>query len=147
MREMLSAPTPPPFGSNDSFQGSRPLVRGQSSEENKPIAPPVLPTKITLPTPEELDLHPRPPQAPSNLASMQSLPARGIDWAVMRQEMDRYRAVSFRLEKTAEGAFRFICALPYPEDANRHRQFEATAATESEAMAMALEQMRQWYRP
>ncbi len=148
MREMLSAPTPPPFGSAASFPNqAQALVRGQSSDERKPIPPPVMPTKLIMPAPEEYDLLAKPPFQASTTSALNGAVSGGMDWGVMRQEMDRYRAVFFRLEKMANGSFRFVCALPYPEDAQRQRQFEATGNSESEAMTLVMQQVRGWYRP
>ncbi len=108
------------------------IHRGQNSDE--PAARSVLPSspaRLTIPTPEECGL-------------VSSKPSAALDWSSTRMRLDNLGATHYSLSKAAEGGFRFVCALPHPQDASKHRQFEAHASSETEAIAAVLKQAEQW---
>ena len=132
-------------------QGSNLVIRGQSADEPPPKRAPAPPPqaqtppaqpratppaagKLSIPTPEEL-----------GLAAGKSDGQRS-DWSAARSRLDQLGATYYRLEKAPEGGFSFVCALPYPQTPARQRQFEATAASEPEAIRQALDQVEQWLR-
>ena len=140
-KDVLTAPKPPPFGQSEvaSRGASGPtssgfVARGQSPNDDQPIAPPRIPAKISMPSREELGL----------LTSNHSPPVCTLDWNAVKQQLDGWQASSYRLEKAPDGQFRFVCALPYPQSPGKQRQFEATAATENEALQLALSQAQAW---
>jgi hypothetical protein len=141
-KDILNAPKPPPFGQREVAAqpearppvGAGVVARGQSPGDDAPIAPPRIPVRISMPSREELGL----------LTSNHSPPVCTLDWNTVRQQLEGWQATSYRLEKTADGQFRFVCALPYPQSPGRQRQFEATAASESDALKLALEQAQAW---
>jgi hypothetical protein len=98
------------------------VVRGQKPEEPRPAAPPAL----AMPPPEALGVPVPRPAAP-------------VDWAALRVRLDRLGATQFALETLSEGGYRFTCRLPSADPA-RPRAAEGRAATEAEAVRLALEQ-------
>lgn len=139
----MNAPKPPPFGRGEAL-AQQPkaapqnnlIVRGQTPAEEASIAPPRLPSQVQIPSREELGL------LTSNRGAG---PALSTDWNSARQQLHRWQANFYRLEKTADGHFRFVCALPYPTG-GKLRQFEATAASEGEAMKAVLDQVSLWHQ-
>jgi len=110
-------------------QQPRPLVRAQMPDE--PAAPAPRPA-IALPTPEECDVK-CPPR-----------PAAGEpDWAAVHARVKALGAVCFQVEKLAPGGSRVTCVLPTAQAGRTHR-IEARAATDAEAVRVALEQAEQW---
>lgn len=151
VKEALSAPKPPPFGRTEAVaQEAAPapqqalaqtrgaIVRGQAPGDDSPAPalPANMPMKVGMPSREELGLLTAHPSA--------SEPAP--DWTAARHQLDRWQATNYRLEKTADSQFRFLCTLPYPQNPGKQRQFEATAASEGEALRLALEQAESWMR-
>lgn len=67
-----------------------------------------------------------------------------LDWTAAKQRLDKVGASAYRLEKVAEGGFRFTCVLPYPQSQTQERQFQAQAAGEAEAVELALRQAEIW---
>jgi hypothetical protein len=166
MPEMLQ---PPPAGPAAGAGGSpgggsaiaanagrnQTVIRGQAPEERAtpaaprapgaprgpatapPSPPPTAPPKLTMPTAEALGL-----LVPALPAPRPEQPA--LDWGSVRARLDARGATYYRLEKTPEGGFRFLCSVPHPQDAGRQRQFETVAATEAEAMRAVLDQVEAW---
>jgi hypothetical protein len=87
---------------------------------------------LQMPSPEDL-----------GLTSNTSAAANSGDWTVARQRLDNLGASYYRLEK-ADGGFRFVCSLPYSGDPTRERHFESLAASEPEAIRLALGQVNEW---
>jgi hypothetical protein len=109
------------------------VVRGQSGDEKPAPACNVPAAKLVMPSPEEL-----------GLVGNDAIAATPHDWSLARQTLDSLGASYYRLEKAAQGGFRFTCALPYASDAGRQRNFECHAASEGEAIRMALQQVEAW---
>jgi hypothetical protein len=61
-----------------------------------------------------------------------------LDWNALRDELSRLGAIGFHLDKLADGTYRVGFLLPtgHPERALR---IEAVAATEAEAIRLALD--------
>ena len=156
MPDMLNAPMqtslPQRYAQRGSGGNSNLVIRGQAADEPAPKRPPARPPaqtpparptaaepqpapKLTIPTPEELGL----------AAAVKSNASSG-DWSAARVRLEQLGASHYRLEKTPEGGFSFVCALPYPETPGRQREFEARADSEPEAIRQALEQVEQWLR-
>ncbi len=115
------------------------VVRGQAPDE---------PGRATaawarIPTPEQLGL------LPDQNAQHEAQGAQGkrgdhLDWTAARQRLDRLGALTYRLEKSAGEGFCFTCVLPH--QGSTERQFEARAASEAEAVELALRQAEEWAR-
>jgi hypothetical protein len=111
------------------------LVRAQAGEEQTNSSVTTVPTaKLLMPSPEELGLA---AGGAPNPASVDG------DWNAARRRLDALGACYYRLEKADQG-FRFTCSLPYAGDPNRERHFETLAASEADAIRMALEQVDDW---
>lgn len=118
--EPLPVPSPPP------------VVRSQSPEEPRPapVSPPPPAGPLALPAPEQLGVAHAAPAA-----------ANRLDWAATRSQLDRLGATCFHLEKLESG-WRFTCLLPAREP-GKQRRIDAEAATEAEAVRVALERAGQ----
>jgi hypothetical protein len=113
-----------------------PTIRGQSPEEPKPapVWPPpgvvaaaaAPPAPLAIPAPEQL-----------GLAAMRPVETARLDWAAARTRLDRLGATCFYLEKLDSG-WRFTCLLPTAE-AGKQRRIDVEAASEAEAVQVALE--------
>jgi hypothetical protein len=112
----IAQPAPPP-----------PVVRGQAPEE----AVPVRPTRVAIPTPEQL-----------GLAAARS--AATADWGSARARLDALGAVCFQLQHSAGGDYCFLVWLPTAEASRTHR-IETRADNEADAVRMALEQADRWH--
>jgi hypothetical protein len=64
-------------------------------------------------------------------------------WNATRARLQALGAVSFQADQLADGAWRFSCLLPTTQAGQTHR-IEAQAATETEAVRIALERAEQW---
>lgn len=143
MPEMLSAtrgqpapnpssgqPTQPPPAMAKGAGATGPVVRGQSADTPaRPSA--ATPARGTIPPPEALGLG-------------AAAPTADLDWGSTRARLERLGAALYRLERIPDGSHRFTLALPYPDRPTEHRHFEARAATETEAVRVALQQAEQW---
>jgi hypothetical protein len=67
----------------------------------------------------------------------------GLDWDSARRRLTGVGASSFHLERLAPEGYRFTCLLP-TANANRSHRVEAVAATEAEAVQLALNRAEQW---
>jgi hypothetical protein len=95
-----------------------------------------------LPAPEELGLMTAPAAAPAApTASVSGMP---VSWASARNRLEQLGATYYRLEKAAEGGYRFSCALPYPQSTTKQRNFEVRAASEEEAVREVMQEVEQW---
>jgi hypothetical protein len=65
------------------------------------------------------------------------------DWADVHRRLDRLAALSFHQEKLTAGGCRITVLLP-TDRRDRAHQVEADAATEAEAVSMALERAEKW---
>lgn len=150
MPEMLRAPSGPNFADDCSSRAPAP---GQAVVTTPPWQ--VLPKgqmpfrathadvgKLELPAPEALGLMPRGIQPDSQHSPSCAEPA--LNWAVLRAELDRLQARSFRLEKTASGAFRFTCSVALPAATGKSREFVAESQSENQAVNLLLMEIAQW---
>jgi hypothetical protein len=87
-----------------------------------------------MPTPEQLGLAPVRPAAA----------VADTDWAAVHRRLDRLGATCFHLEK-ATGGTRITCLLPTAQAGRSHR-VEAQAASEGDAVRLALDQAEEWAR-
>ena len=94
--------------------------------------PPARPAPLVLPSPAELGVS-RPVVAPE------------IDWSLVHRRMQSLGSVCFHMEKLPQGGYRFLCLLPTSQTDRTHR-IEVEAATEAEAVRLALEQAELWAR-
>jgi hypothetical protein len=164
-RNPSSASAPPRYAQNDPSRAPKPeparnpktetrnepaVVRGQAPDDGGRNQPN---TRVSLPTPEQLGLI-NSGEAEANRAliagNTASRPASGssqkatLDWTEARQRLDRIGASAYRLEKVADGGFRFTCTLPYPQSQTQERQFEAQATGEAQAVELVLRQAERW---
>lgn len=117
---------------------NQPVIRGQEPEEATRRSSVQLgaPSKMSIPAPEALGL--------VTNSSAGAPPTNSVDWNTARNRLDQLGATFYRLEKAAEGGFRFSCTIPYLQDRSRQRQFDIQAANEPEAIRLAMQQVEQW---
>lgn len=88
-------------------------------------------TRLAIPSPEELGI------------ARASIDEAQPDWAAFHRQLDTLGARSFHVEKLPQGGYQFSCLLPTSQ-ADRCHRVEATAATEAQAIRMALQEAEQW---
>ncbi len=115
---MIRQPSPP-----------RPLVRAKG-EDAPPVTRP--PARLAIPSPQQLGIA---PAGGSTTAA--------VDWNAARHRLDRLGAVYFHVEKLDAGGYRFTCLLPTAQRGHTHR-VETVAATEAEAVHLALARAEAW---
>jgi hypothetical protein len=83
--------------------------------------------------------------SPEQLGVVRAKPAAGdgVDWTAARRRLERLGATCFHLEKLAPNGYRFTCLLPTAQTGRAHH-VEAVAATEAEAVRLALEKSEEW---
>lgn len=108
----------------------RPVVRAQSPEEPKAFT---RPAPLSMPSPEELGVS----------AGRRS--AADADWTLARRRLNELGASCFQLEKLPGGGYRFVCLLPGSQS-NRNHRVESEAASEAEAVRLALARAEQVIR-
>ena len=133
------------YGMNSSAPAARPqlaqqqtpaprIVRGQRPDE--PVRPspaaPVRPPALRMPSPEELGVAVVP--RPENLS---------VDWTAAHVQLDRLGATCFHLERLPKGGCRITCLLPTKQSDRTHR-IEAEAASDADAIRLALAQAERW---
>jgi hypothetical protein len=106
----------------------RPLVRAKG-EDAPPVVPP--PARLAIPSPHQLGI------------TSASTSAAAVDWNSARRRLDRLGAVYFHVEKLNAGGYRFTCLLPTSQRGHTHR-VETVAATEAEAVHLALARAEEW---
>ena len=111
---------------------SRPIIRAKGPDEptsSRQLATTSAAGPLTIPPPEQLGI------------SLPSVPKTNApNWV---EELERLAAISYRLDKLAEGGCRFTCLLPTSHPGFNHR-VEAEAATETEAVRLVLDKAREW---
>ena len=117
----------------------QPVVRGSMPEEK----PSVRPTPIMLPAPEKLGILPSPDQlgikpqaAPTNL---------GVDWNATHARMKTLGVLSYSMERTPEGGWRFDVMMATAE-AGRTYRIDGFATTEADAMRVCLDKTERWLK-
>lgn len=150
MPEMLRAPAGP------DFADGRSSAAAASGQAMVPAPPGQVPPKrqvpfrathanvgkLELPAPEALGLLPR--AAKPDAHHLPTIAEPALNWSVLRAELDRLHTRSFRLEKTASGAFRFTCTVAHPVAAGKSREFVAEAQSEDQAVRLVLTEIAQW---
>jgi hypothetical protein len=115
-----------------------PVVRGQKEEEREPapaappeptIEPP--PAPLSIPSPDALGLVAAPQRPPPGAPS-------GTDWASLRQRLTELGVVAFQVHELPQGGWRFVCDLRTARPGCLRRIETGPAATEAEAIALAL---------
>jgi hypothetical protein len=81
--------------------------------------------------------------SPERLGVGRSRPANpGLDWSSLGGRLQQVGATGCHMDRVAGGGFRFTCWLPGAQ-AGVSQRVEATAATEDEAVRLALERAAQ----
>ena len=114
---------------------STPVVRGQSPDE-APLASAPLPQHqeaafLHISSPEELGIA-------SGSAPLNST----LDWNAVHARLGQLNA-SFQSRHSPQGYFEFTCLLPTARAGQTHR-IEAHAASEAEAVRLALDKIDEW---
>lgn len=107
----------------------RPLVRAKGDDAPPTPSPPA---RLTMPSPGQLGITPAGARA-----------AEAVDWNAARRRLDRLGAVYFHVEKLDAGGYRFTCLLPTRQPGRTHR-VETVAASEAEAIRLALAKAEEW---
>jgi hypothetical protein len=122
-------------------QPVQPIVaRGMRADDPpiQPVRPVINNTKagpLTLPSPEELGVAPRPP--------LPATPVAKVDWNATHDNLQRLGGTGFQLAQLADGRFRVAFVLR-TNQADQVHHIEATAATQADAVASALARAEQW---
>jgi hypothetical protein len=148
---------PPPWPPRADPQPAM-TARGAMPEAPRQVVQPVVaaPKLMTVPTPapEEVGIIPVAKAAPAKdvrIPSPQEVgvaaPARSasakVDWNVTRDRLERLGAISVQTIRLEEGRHR-VTFLLRTNQPDRVQHIEATAGTEAEAVAVALERAEQW---
>lgn len=88
--------------------------------------------RLVIPSPKQLGI------TPANTSA-----AAAVDWNATRRRLDRLGAVYFHLERLDAGGYRFTCLLPTSQRGRTHR-VETVAATEADAIHLALAKAEEW---
>ncbi len=120
-------------------QPARPVIRAQAPDESspapRPARPESRPAPLRIPSPEQLGVTAGAPVAPDS-----------PDWSTVHRRLDLLGATCLHLEKLPQGGCRFTCLLPTSQP-DRHHHIEAQAASEAEAVRLALQKAEQWAGP
>jgi hypothetical protein len=122
-----SSPRPAP--------AARQVIRAKGAEEPSPSQLPAnvdAATALTIPSPEELGILPAP-----------SAETNRLDWAQVHRDLERLATITYRLDKLPQGGCRFTCLLATSHPGLSHR-VEAEAASEAEAVRLALDKAKEW---
>ena len=108
-------------------QAPRPIFRGKGADE--PAAPlQAAVARLSMPSPDQLGVS-RPNGADT-------------DWTTVKQRLDRLSPSYVHMDRV-QGGYRFTCLLPTTK-ADRTHRVEALAATEAEAVRLALNKCEEW---
>jgi hypothetical protein len=111
----------------------RPIVRAKSEDEPSPSQRQGhISQLVSIPSPEELGVS----AAKSAAASVE------LDWAAVHRRLQELGA-DFLRQRLPQGGYRFTCLMPTNQP-NRLHRVEAEAATEAEAVQLALNQANKW---
>lgn len=142
-RDGLPSPRTAPAAS-ENRPAERSVIRGQEPDAAAQSAEvPILPTKLRLPSPEELGLLDD-DASPARLPPSKEKAAKA-DWAMTRERLERWGALHYRLERAEQG-WRFVCVLPHPTRSEAQHHIEVEAATDEAAMIALLERAETWLR-
>jgi hypothetical protein len=135
MMGQVAAPPIPPWQAAPSAtqQMPRPIIRAKAADEPTPPPPP-RPSVLTLPSPESL-----------GVTASAAPNASDADWtAVLHRRLKGLGATCFQVEQLNPGSeCRITCLLPTRDPGRTHR-IEARAASEAEAVRLALAQAEDW---
>jgi len=113
----------------------QPIFRGKRPDDPDPVARPTLadrkPAPLVMPTPEQLGI------------DASRLAVGGADWTAAHRRLQQLGVTCFHLETLPDGGCRFVCMLPTGTQSRLHR-VEVQAATEAEAVCLALDDAEQW---
>lgn len=134
------APAPPPMLSAPPAPARQVIARGAAPE-----APPVRPAPprrpLVMPSPDQLGV-----QVPVNLVQQPAQPARpvetALDWTAARRRMKELGVSGFVVDEPPSGGCHFTCWISNPAT-QQSRRIEALAASESEAVRLALDRVAQ----
>jgi hypothetical protein len=79
------------------------------------------------------------------VASSQPGASSRIDWTAVHRRFDLLGVTCLHLEKLPQGGCRFTCLLPTVQ-ADRSHRIETQAASEAEAVHLALQRAEDWAR-
>ena len=119
---LASAPAPAP---------RQPIIRGQVEEE--PLPPAAVETTVLAP----------PPSLPHPSALGLAAPPSEMDWTATRQHLRELGVVSFQVGEQ-RGSWHFVCQMPTATAGVFHRIESGPAATEAEAVTLALAEAQRW---
>lgn len=111
-----------------------PIIRFQNEDPA-----PVRPTRLELPAPEQLGIRGIAVAQPT----MASAPSHGLDWNRIHERLRRLGALGFHLDRLPMDAVRVTFYLPSGEG-GRTRLVEAEAASDAQAISLALERAEGW---
>jgi hypothetical protein len=118
-------------------QPPQPIFRGKGADE--PVAPPPV---TGNPSPESAAVAMNMP-SPTQFGIEAKATSRLTDWTAARQRLNQLGAVSFNLDQAPQGGYRFSCFLPTGQAGRTHR-VEVTAASEADAVGLALDSAEAW---
>jgi hypothetical protein len=72
-------------------------------------------------------------------------PAADTDWTAALHRLDQLGATSIHRDKLPQGGCRLSCLLPTGQPGRTHR-IDAQAASDAEALRLALEKAEEWAR-
>jgi hypothetical protein len=125
----LASSTPPALAQRE------PIVRGQREDGPAPATPAAAPAPAAI-----LDL--TPPSLPPPAALGLAAPAE-MDWTATRQRLRELGVVSFKVRE-ARGGWHFVCEVPTARVGVFHHIESGPAATEAEAVTLALAEASRW---
>jgi hypothetical protein len=129
--------TPPSRPSDLQYPqpSSRPTVRAQAPDETPLASAPALQRQesafLHIPSPEELGI------GAGGAASKSA-----FDWNAVHARLGQLNA-TFQSRRSTDGYFEFTCLLPTARQGQAHR-IEARAASETEAVRLALDKVEEW---
>jgi hypothetical protein len=115
----------------------QPIFRGKGPDE--PVASPQVPGNSSIESTAVALNMPSPAQFGIEIREQSRL----TDWTAARQRLNVLGAVSFNLDQVPQGGYRFSCFLPTGQSGRTHR-IEATAASEADAVGLALDSAEAW---
>lgn len=132
-------PVPPAGNGGGAAAPRAPVVRGLPPDDPLPPCPAPMSALPSLPSPAAL-----------GVAAALPAPVLGgadIDWTATRRQLKDLGVVSFQVNEVAQGGWRFVCQLRTARAEVLHRIEAGPAATEAEAVTLALAEAKRWAAP